>query len=228
MVNRTWAQLFGRGFVNPIDDMGEGANPSHPELLDALTGEFVKSGFDVKHLTRCICASQTYQRTSKASGSEADPALFARMAVKVMSPEQLFDSLGQVTGFDRQMERAQARAKAAGRRNPNTPRDQFVQFFLAGAEQANTAEYGAGIPQALRLMNSRIVGNPAAVRALAPPGTKPAGAFEAIYLAALSRRPTTDEVTRLKEYVAKVETLNEAYGDILWAVLNSSEFTTVR
>ena len=130
--------------------------------------------------------------------------------------------------YDVSAERAQARAKAAGRRNPNTPRDQFVQFFLAGAEQGNTAEYEAGIPQALRLMNSRIVGNPAAVRAIAPPGAKPAEAFEAIYLAALSRRPTTDEVTRLKEYVAKVENLNEAYGDILWAVLNGSEFTTVR
>jgi hypothetical protein len=226
MVNRTWAQLFGRGFVNPIDDMEVDAIASHPELLDALTKEFVKSGFDVKHLTRCVCASQAYQRTSKPSGTDSDPALFARMAVKVMTPEQLFDSLGQVTGFDRQAERA--RAKAPNRPNGNTPRDQFVQFFLAGAEQANATEYEAGIPQALKLMNSRVVGNPAAVRSIAPPGTKPAEAFEAIYLAALSRRPTAAEVTRLKEYVAKVGTPNEAYGDILWAVLNGSEFTTVR
>ncbi|HET6573854.1 MAG TPA: DUF1549 and DUF1553 domain-containing protein [Fimbriiglobus sp.] len=226
MVNRTWGQLFGRGFVNPIEDMGEGAIASHPELLDALTREFVKSGFDVKHLTRCICASQAYQRTSKPSGSEADPALFARMAVKVMTPEQLFDSLGRVTGFDRQMERA--RARAPKRPNAPTPRDQFVQFYLAGAEQAHPTEYEGGIPQALKLMNSRIVGNPAAVRSIAPPGTKPAEAFEAIYLAALSRRPTGEEVTRLKEYAAKAGTPNEAYGDILWVVLNSSEFTAVR
>jgi hypothetical protein len=224
MVNRTWAQLFGRGFVNPIDDMHEDAIASHPELLDALTREFVKSGFDVKHLVRSICTSKAYQRTSKASGSEADPALFARMAVKVMTPEQLFDSLGRVTGFDRQMDRAQA----PKRPNGGGPRDQFVQFFLAGAEQASATEYEAGIPQALKLMNSRIVGNPAAVRSIAPPGTKPAEAFEAIYLAALSRRPTADEVARLKEYVAKAGTPAEAYGDVLWAVLNSSEFTTVR
>jgi hypothetical protein len=226
MVNRTWAQLFGRGFVNPIDDMHEDAIASHPELLDALTKEFVASGFDLKHLTRSICTSQAYQRTSKASGTDSDPALFARMAVKVMTPEQLFDSLGRVTGFDRLQERA--RARAPKRPNGGGPRDQFVQFFLAGAEQANATEYEAGIPQALKLMNSRIVGNPLAVRQLVPPGSRPVEAFEAIYLAALSRKPTDEEVRRLREYVARVGTPAEAYSDILWAVLNSSEFTTVR
>jgi hypothetical protein len=195
-------------------------------LLDTLTKEFVASGFDLKHLTRSICTSQAYQRTSKASGTETDPALFSRMAVKVMTPEQLFDSLGQVTGFDRLQEKA--RAKAPKRPNGGGPRDQFVQFFLAGAEQANATEYEAGIPQALKLMNSRIVGNPLAVRQIVPPGSRPVEAFEAIYLAALSRKPTDEEVRRLREYVAKVGTPAEAYGDILWAVLNSSEFTTVR
>jgi hypothetical protein len=144
----------------------------------------------------------------------------------VMTPEQLFDSLGQVTGFDRQMARAQAQAPK--RPNGGGPRDQFAQFFLAGAEEASATEYEAGIPQALRLMNSRVVGNPAAVRSIAPPGARPAEAFEAIYLAALSRRPTAAEVKWLREYVAKAGTPNEAYSDVLWAVLNSSEFTTVR
>ncbi len=229
MVNRTWAQLFGRGFVNPVDDMHDDAIASHPELLDALTKDFVASGFDLKRLVRGICESQAYQRTSKAAGGETDPALFARMAVKVMTPEQLFDSLALVTGLDKQMARvAAARPQAAKRRNGGGPRDQFVQFFLAGAEQPSTTEYEGGIPQALKLMNSRLSGNPASARALAPPGTRPAEAFEAIYLAALSRRPTTAEVAQLREYMAQANTPNEAYSDILWAVLNSSEFTTVR
>ena len=72
--------------------------PSHPQLLADLAAQFAGSGFDVKHLIRAICNSQTYQRTSKpAAGSpDADPELFSRMAVKVFTPEQMFDSLVQV------------------------------------------------------------------------------------------------------------------------------------
>ncbi len=225
MVNRTWAQYFGRGIVNPVEDLDAGA--SHPELLAALTQQFVVSGFDVKQLVRGICTSRAYQRSGKtAGGADPDPALFARMAVKVMTPEQLFDSLSRVTGFGGEARRDGP--KAAGKGQQNGPRDRFVQFYLAGAEQPNPTEYEAGIPQALRLMNSRIAGNPQAVRAIAPPGTKPQQAFEAIYLAALSRRPTAAEVAQLNQYVAKVGNPNEAYADILWAVLNSSEFTMVR
>jgi hypothetical protein len=66
------------------------------------------------------------------------------------------------------------------------------------------------------------------VKALAPVGTKPAPAVEAIYLAALSRRPTAAETARLTAYAAKAVTPADAYADILWAVLNSSEFTMVR
>jgi hypothetical protein len=227
MVNRTWAQCFGRGFVNPVDDLKDDADASHPELFAALTQQFVASGFDVKQLIRRICTSQAYQRSGKAvGGPDHDPALFARMAVKVMTPEQLFDSLSLVTGFAG--EGRVAGPKGGAGRGQSSPRDRFVQFYLAGADQANPTEYEAGIPQALRLMNSRIAGNPQAVRAIVPAGAAPAKAFEAIYLAALSRRPTAAEVAQLNQYVAKVGNPNEAYADILWAVLNSSEFTMVR
>src|SRR5262249_35647628 len=63
MVNRTWYQLFGRGIVNPVDDMHDGNAPSHPELLRELTQQFVAGGFDLKDLIRAVCNSQAYQRT---------------------------------------------------------------------------------------------------------------------------------------------------------------------
>src|SRR5262249_1448060 len=94
MVNRLWHHFYGRGFVNPVDDMHKDNMPSHPELLNELSGQFVASGFDVKNLIRAICNSQAYQRTSKPQGdNEDDNVLFSHMNVKVMSPEQLFDSL---------------------------------------------------------------------------------------------------------------------------------------
>jgi hypothetical protein len=229
MVNRTWAQFFGRGFVNPIDDMHEENLASHPELLEELSRQFVASGYDLKSLIRAICLSQAYQRSSKpvpGSDSEHDQALFARMTVKVMSPEQLFDSLNQVTGLAALQ--ARRAGKNANKRQQFTPRDRFVQFYLAGAEQASATEYDAGIPQALKLMNSRLVGNPNSARRLVGPGTPSRQAFEMIYLTALSRRPTPAEVSRLTAYFRNAGNANEAYSDVLWAVLNSSEFSMVR
>ncbi len=225
IVNRTWAMLFGTGFVNPVDDMHDENRPSHPELLDSLARGFAAGGFDLKNLYRGICASRAYQRTSRPKGeNHKDDQLFSHMAVKVLSPEQLFDSLATVTGAGGGPERA---AKG-GKGGPVGARAQFVQFYLAGAEAANPTEYEAGIPQALRLMNSRITGNPALIRRFAAPGDKPADVIEKIYLTALSRRPTPAEQKRLTEYVAKAATPAEAYGDILWAVLNSSEFAMVK
>src|SRR5690606_32451525 len=85
MVNRTWGQLFGRGFVNPVDDMHQDNLPSHPELLAKLA-ELFAADFDLKQLLRGICNSQTYQRTSRpVEGNERDEELFSRMAIKVLS-----------------------------------------------------------------------------------------------------------------------------------------------
>jgi hypothetical protein len=230
IVNRTWGMLFGNGFVNPIDDMHEKNEPSHPQLLDAMARDFARNGFDLKFLYKSILLSKTYQRTSKpAGGNEADELMFSHMAVKVMTPEQLFDSLTQATGLDKQF--AERRARNPMMKGlPNGPRDQFVSFFLAGAEAFSPTDYDAGIPQALRLMNSRqYTGNPAAVRLYAStPRDNPAVVLEQMYLATLSRRPTAAELGRLTAHVQSAGNPFEGYGDVLWAILNSSEFTMVR
>ena len=166
LVNRTWAHLMGRGFVNPVDDLMSDNAPSHPELLDALAYHVANTGFDLKYLIKAICLSQTYQRSSKtAADNKSDTKLFSHMTVKVMSPEQLFDSLGKVTGNARNDGPRQAKGANKGGAPP-TARAAFVNFFLAGAETASTIDYEVGIPQALRLMNSPIANNPAVVRAI--------------------------------------------------------------
>ncbi len=227
MVNRTWAHLFGRGFINPVDDMIEESVASHPELMDGLAKHVATTGeYDLKYLIKAICLSDAYQRTSKPTAdNKNDTKLFSHMNVKVLSPEQLFDSLGQVTGNLR------PDAKGPKGVNPKGPRlgarDQFVNFFLAGADTTSAVEYEVGIPQALRLMNSPIANNPATVRALVGRDSKPAEAIEKIYLTGLSRRPTAAELKDLTAYVERVGA-PDAYSDILWAVLNSSEFTLVK
>jgi len=229
-VNQTWAQLFGRGLVNPIDDLHEGNPASHPELLDLLAGQFVASKFDVKGLTRTLVLTNAYQRSSKPTpGNAADTALVSHATMRVMIPEQLYDSVqllqaraGGAAKADKPA-RPQALLKGTG-----TGRDAFVNFFLAGADKANAAEYEAGIPQALRLMNSRqtLGNNPGVARSFAKPGATPAEALDEMYLATLSRRPTADEKAKALGYLK--DSGPTGLADILWALTNTSEFVLIR
>lgn len=226
MVNRFWYQLFGRGLVNPVDDMHDENPATHPELLAALTEQFKSSGHDLKYLLRAILNSETYQRTSRPfAGNEADPELYSHAAVRVMTAEQLFDSLAQVVGSPRD-DSNKNRPAAGGKKGPVGARGQFLAFFRID-EGADPLEYQSGIPQALRLMNSQTTNatTGAIARAMKSGATDSAKVIEQLYLMGLSRLPTTQESQRMQEYVRNAGDARAGYTDILWALLNSSEFT---
>jgi hypothetical protein len=232
IVNRTWAHYFGRGFVNPVDDMHDKNAASHPLLLQVLAEQFAQGGFNVKDLVRAICNSETYQRTSKPSGNnESDEVLFSHMGIKVMSPEQMFDSLEKIGGGPgknvpagkKNKKPAQPNKKKGG---PNNQRAAFVAFFQLG-DGADPTEYQAGIPQALRLMNAPQLSNGNALlgKLVGIPDQQPAKVIEQLYLATVSRPPTLQEISRLADYVRRQDgPPRKAYSDVLWALLNSSEF----
>jgi hypothetical protein len=225
MVNRVWGQYFGKGLVNPIDDLSDENEPSHPELLKGLAKEFGNTGFDLKNLVRAICLSDAYQRTSKPTeANKSDKTLYSHMEIKVLSPEQLYDSLVAVTGGVDNGNRPAGKGGAQKTGLGNTPRDRFVQFF-SGSENPKGTDYEAGIPQALRLMNNpRLSGSPALLNEISRAGNQPGKVIERMYLMTVSRRPTEAETRRLTEYVAKATDAKTGYGDILWVLLNSSEF----
>jgi hypothetical protein len=230
-VNRLWAQYMGRGIVNPVDDLSVENEPTHPELLALLAKEFADSGFDVKHMVRGICNSQAYQRSSKPSGDNKDDrTLYSHQAVKVLSGEQLFDSLTAILGAFGPKDGGTR--KAGGKYGPTTPRDQFAQFFQ-GTDNAPLTAYEAGIPQALRLMNSPLMAqarltNVAVKAGEVTRGNAPEKAIERLYLTALSRRPTGDETKKMTEFVSKHPDPRAAYGDVLWVLLQTSEFALNR
>jgi hypothetical protein len=225
MVNRVWAQLFGEGLVNPIDNISEIADASHPELFEGLTDTFTASRFDLKALYRGLCNSRAYQRSSGPARDPARPAAdYAQMAIKPMTPQQLYDSLQNLTGV-------QAEARA-GRRRPmgkkglgSRPRDAFVDFFRP-SDGADPSEYSTGIPQVLRLMNAPQMNRVGTfVSDLVKSRHTPAENVEQIYLATFARRPAPAETERLVAYLHKDNPdVREAYTDLLWVLLNSSEF----
>jgi hypothetical protein len=97
-VNRLWTELMGRGIVDPVDDFRSSNPPANVALLDRLAAEFVKSGYDRKHILRLICNSQTYQRVSTTNRfNESEDALFTHAKVRLLTAEQLKDAIGLTT-----------------------------------------------------------------------------------------------------------------------------------
>jgi len=224
--NRLWANFFGRGIVNPIDDMRSESDSSHPEVLQLLAAEFTEFGFDQKHLIRCICLSKTYQRSSRVlPENKVDDLLYGRMPLKMMTADVLFNSLG--VALDHSVAEQQIGLRKKIRKDAETPRDQFRKFFHAEADDdvGVVEDYTHGVPQALRLMNSAPMNDTAAVVAqLMKTSSESEQVIESLYLRVLSRKPTSAEARRMTAYVADEQDKSKAYADLMWVLLNSGEF----
>ena len=228
-VNRLWSQMFGIGLVDPPDDFTADNPPSHPKLLDLLASEFASHNFDVRHILRSIVASDAYQRTSRQTDpSQQKPRLFSRMAVKGLSPEQIFDSLAQATGYvpvavDR---------TSTGPGALDSVRSEFVDLF--GDDSSRPTQQRTTILQALALMNGGLVSEATSLdrsRTLTAvvefPALGTGDRVEALFLAALGRRPGAKRLAALVAYVDAGGVTRDpaaALADVFWSLLNSSEF----
>jgi hypothetical protein len=224
-VNRMWAHFFGKGLTNPVDDMRSDNPPSHPEVLSILSREFVASGFDLKHLIRCICNSRAYQRSSvRLPSNKDDDALYSRMAVKMMTADVLYDSLQTVLGEAPEPRRVRrGGAPIAKKGAAKDPRSRFVEFFDTQDEKGPSPEYTHGIPQVLRLMNAEAFNSGGAViDKFAKPGVGKDKVIENLFLSTLSRRPTPREAAKFAAFVGA--DARKGYQQVLWVLINSSEF----
>ncbi len=99
LVNRVWQRLMGAGIVEPVHDW-EGAQPSHPQLLRWLAVDFVRHGYDFRHLMRQIMNSEAYQREAVGNNREAaaEQRWFAAPDRRRLTAEQIVDSLFTASG----------------------------------------------------------------------------------------------------------------------------------
>ncbi len=233
VVNRYWAHFFGRGVVEPMDDLRQTNPPSNPELLDTLSNDFVKSGYDLKHLVRTICTSRTYGLSSLPNESNAkDKQSFARHYPKRLSAEVLLDAISTLTEAPTSFN-----GLPAGTRAIELPDESVASVFLDtfGRPKRDTPcecerVSDASLGQSLMLLNSNEVqsklgaGGSRSDR-LAKDPRPDAAKVEELFWTAFGRAPSSGETASALNHLAKnPDKRIEAYDDILWALINAKEF----
>lgn len=229
-VNRIWSELVGRGFYEPVDDIGPDRDCAAPRTLDYLAERFTESRYDVKRLFRVIAATEAYGRQSR-SRMDDQGAPFAAACPQRLRGDQLFNTLVQVLDIP---EKPAPRGKANYRNVRSGPRGQVNKTF--GYDPSLLRDDVAGsIPQALFLMNS-----PELARAMSgrQRGTslgrllaevpEDKDLVAELYLRCLAREPKETELATCLDHVRTVDDRTEAFEDILWALVNSTEFLNRR
>jgi hypothetical protein len=215
-VNRWWWVLMGRGLVDPLDQHHAQNPPSHPELLNLLAQEFATHDFNVKWLLREVALTQTYQLASRLEGVEQVPEQTFRVALeRPLSAEQLLSSMQSATGT----QLAEADLRAA--------REKFQKAF-ASVPREPEIEFAPSVKGALFVLNDPLVlgwfqpaeGNRVQALTALPDEQVP----DELYMAVLSRRPTDEERTDVRETLAGAGDRGRVVGDLLWGLLASTEF----
>lgn len=201
-VNRLWGYLFGRGIIEPIDDIRAGNPPTNPELLDALTRDFIASGFDMRHVLRTICRSRAYQHSVKSNRWNVDDELnYSRSIPRRLPAEVLFDAIHAVTGSTPRVPGAPSGFRAAELPDAGVSVPFLEDFGRPVRESACECERSSGmvLGPVMKLING-----PTVADAIADPGnrlTKLAAEqpddrllIEEVFLAFLARRPTEAEL----------------------------------
>jgi hypothetical protein len=237
VVNRYWAHFFGRGIVDPLDDMRLTNPPSNPELLEALAQDFIDHKFSLRHLVATICKSRTYQLSSMPNEfNQHDKQNYARYYPKRMSAEVLFDAVCQVTDSPTAFG-GLPQDRHAPKRAIMLPDESFSSYFLdvfgrpqriSACECERVSE--ANLAQALHLLNSdeiqgKLSRGGGRAEVMANDKRPDAEKVKELFVWAFAHEPTTEQLQFALEHIHKNEKQKKiAYENILWALLNTKEF----
>ncbi len=234
-VNRLWSYYFGRGIVDPVDDMRATTPPSVEGLLDALAEEFVRSEFDTKHIIKLILNSRTYQLSAAPNETnELDDRFFSRFMPRPLMAQVLLDVLNDVTGSKEKYGRYPEGMRAVEVPLPVSSR--FLNLFgRSDREFLGNLDplLEPTLTQALHIINSPYVNGKlksrnGTITKLLEPKTgekmQPAELATELYLMTLSRLPTDAELDTATSYLEKEETRREDTEDLLWALISSRSF----
>jgi hypothetical protein len=233
LVNRYWKHFFGRGIVEPEDDMRVTNPPTNPALLDALEAGFKQSRFNLKALVKTICQSTTYQLDSVPNDFNADDRQnFSRYYGRRLQAEVLLDAIDQVTKTQTKFNKLPDGTKAI-----QLPDNSFDTYFLTvfGKPKAASAcecerSDDANLAQALHLLNSpevqaKLAAKDGRTQLLAADTTRGhAERTTELYQTVFARPPSENELALVMQHLQRAETPQQGYEDLLWALINTKEF----
>ncbi len=233
IANRIWSYFFGRGIIDPVDDIRASNPPTNPALLDALTKDLVEHEFDLRHLMRVIANSRAYQTSfTPNEWNEGDAINFSRTIPRRLAAEQLMDAVTSAAGARPAFPEVPLDTVAQQLADPHIGKEGFLDVFgrpprESACECERRSEFS--LPQALNQVNgttiSKAVSDPKGhVAKMVLGGRSDQSIVEDLYLAALSRPPTQPETERGVTYLAGGGSRAARAQDLLWALLNSKGF----
>jgi len=237
-VNRVWHEMFGESFYPVVDDIGPERTADHPEVLNILAKGFTQSRYDVQWLFQAIVLTQAYQR-QLGERQPGDPGIKFAAAVPVrLHSDQIYQATKQVLGVEGLVSRGGGRGMMAGDNaryfaGMDPARIAFFQLFNYDPSTPQDEVLG-NVPQALFMMNSQLLAGLESGRGFTILGrilrdnSEDSDALSELYLRTLSRDPSKAEQEICNEHIRTCNNRQEAYEDILWSLLNSSEFLTKR
>jgi hypothetical protein len=234
MVNRIWAEVIGRGIVEPVDDFRQSNPPSNPALLDKLAEDFAQHGYDQKHILRTILSSRTYQLSSDATElNKDDTRFFSHAKMRLLRAEQLLDAVCQVTGIEETFAGLPPGTRAAEVPSPDFGNEFLDTFGRPARNTACACERGTDstLAQVIELFNGSLVQKKLADREnrfhrLLAEGRPRQEIIEQLYRLAVCRKPTEAETQAAIEHIASKENPADGLEDVGWALINTDEFLT--
>ena len=232
IANRVFSYFFGRGIIDPVDDI-RASNPAvNPALLDALTKDLTDHNFDIQYLMRTIANSRAYQAAiTPNEWNDKDTDNFSHAAPRRVGAEALMDAVASAAGARPNFPEVPEDTSATQLPDPHVGKDGFLDLFgRPSRESACECErrVDLSLPQALNLVNGRTISDAVAdpkgrVAKLILGGKNDAAIVEEMYLAAFSRLPNKVESERGQKYLSGGARAVRAQ-DLLWALLNSKGF----
>ena len=239
LANRIWAQLLGRGIVEPVDDVRASNPPVNGPLLDALSKRLVDSKFDLRALVRDICNSRVYQLSVRPNPSNLrDTRQFSHAHLRRLRADVLLDSVVAVTGVPRRFSGFQEGTRAieyyprlSGSTEGPSHGDPFFATFGRSSRATVCACETKKEPTLSQTLH-RAVGDTVrdrldsggVVKKLLESKTHPDQIVEILFVRVLCRQPTPSEKAAMRDLVGAAAGDQAVYEDILWSLLNSTEF----
>ncbi len=232
-VNRIWSYFMGLGIIDPVDDIRSSNPPSNPELLDALTKDFVENGFDIKHIMKTITRSRTYQQSIKTNEwNKEDTINFSHAIARRLTAEQLLDAIGVATGSQPKFQGVPKNLRAVQLPDSKVKDDGFLKLFgrperESSCECERTTE--VSLAHAMNLINGptvaeAIIDPNGRIAKLLKENTEDRVIVEELYLATFARFPLENEYKIAVGHLAGAESKEEGVQDLMWALINSPAF----